>query len=108
MYSSASVPQARALEPVIVREDATSIMVAAREVRRGQVIGMDDITEMSIYGVGPSGAFRSPEALIGRVATLDLVPGQIFLAATVSSDPAAAGLAALVPEGYRALGVRIN
>lgn len=42
---------------------------------------------------------------MGKVAIVDIVPNQLVLSSLVSADPAAAGLAMLVPVGQRVLSV---
>lgn len=84
--------------------DRTAFLVVAKRVPAGEVIDADDLTETlaAIDGAAAMPASRRA-AVIGRVATVDLVPGSL-LAASHLSDRAAdastdAVIAARLDEG---------
>lgn len=70
-------------------DSSTSVVVAARDVYRGQVIASEDLTEARISGLGPSAAI-SGEALaatVGQTAATDLPAGMPVPPASVTTDP---------------------
>ena len=56
----------------------------------------------------PRGARTAIGDVVGKVATADIMPQQLLLDSTISADPAQAGLAALIPDGYRAISILTN
>lgn len=89
------------------RETAISILVAARDIPRGQTISAEDVTARRMAGPAPAGSFSDAGPLAGRVATDDIQTSQIVLDRNLSADPASAGIAALVPAGQRAFAIRV-
>jgi pilus assembly protein CpaB len=84
------------------------VMTAARFIARGQVIAREDVVTTSVAGSLPQGARTAIGDVVGKVATADILPQQLLLDSTMSADPAKAGLAALVPAGYRAISILTN
>jgi pilus assembly protein CpaB len=56
----------------------------------------------------PESAFSDPASLVGRVATTSLMKGEAILEPKLASTKAGSGLAALLPEGMRAVAVRVD
>lgn len=70
-------------------DSSTSVVVAARDVSRGQVIASEDLAEARVSGLGPSAAI-SGEALaatVGQTAATDLPAGMPVPPASVTTDP---------------------
>jgi pilus assembly protein CpaB len=84
------------------------VMTAARFIARGQVIAPEDVASISIAGVVPIGARMAIGDVVGKIATADIPAQQLLLDSVVSADPAKAGLAALVPPGFRAISILTN
>lgn len=84
------------------------VIVAARPLSRGAVIAAADLTNMGVVGALPSGMFSDITPIVGRTARLDLLPGQVIMAESLAADRAGAGLAALVPDGLRAVSIRVT
>lgn len=84
------------------------VLVAARPLARGTVLGAEDLTRIEVVGSLPAGMVSEPAQIIGKTARFDLLPGQAVVAAALAPDRAGAGLAALVPEGLRAVSVRVT
>lgn len=91
----------------LMGEAAVNVLVAARDVPRGQAITTGDVTFRRMAGPAPAGSFDAVAPVIGRVATDDIPASQIVFQNSLSADPAAAGIAALVPEGQRAFAIRV-
>lgn len=96
------------VQPAPVDMKVFGVMTAARFIARGQVIAREDVATTSIAGAVPSGARTAIGDVVGKVATADILPQQLLLDSMISADPAKAGLAALVPAGYRAISILTN
>src|SRR5690349_5339925 len=56
----------------------------------------------------PDGAFTSPEKLVGRVAVVNIAAREPITESRLAAEGTAAGLAAIIPEGYRAMTVKVD
>jgi pilus assembly protein CpaB len=56
----------------------------------------------------PAGAFGDPNELVGRGLVLPVAANEPFLPAKLSPIEAGAGLPPVIPEGFRAMSVRVN
>ncbi len=56
----------------------------------------------------PDGAFDSPEKLAGRVAVMNIAAREPITESRLAAEGTAAGLAAVIPEGYRAMTVKVD
>jgi pilus assembly protein CpaB len=56
----------------------------------------------------PDGAFDSPEKLVGRVAVVNVGAREPITESRLAAEGTAAGLAAIIPEGYRAMTVKVD
>lgn len=56
----------------------------------------------------PDGAFDSPEKLTGRVAVMNIAAREAITEARLAPEGTAAGLSAVIPEGYRAMTVKVD
>jgi pilus assembly protein CpaB len=56
----------------------------------------------------PDGAFDSPEKLAGRVAVMNIAAREPITEARLAPEGTSAGLAAVIPEGYRAMTVKVD
>jgi pilus assembly protein CpaB len=56
----------------------------------------------------PDGAFESPEKLLGRVAVTNIAVKEPVTETRLAPEGTAAGLSAIIPEGYRAMTVGVN
>src|SRR5262245_29033452 len=56
----------------------------------------------------PDGAFDSPEKLAGRVAVVHIGAREPITEARLAAEGTAAGLSAVIPEGYRAMTVKVD
>jgi pilus assembly protein CpaB len=56
----------------------------------------------------PDGAFDGPEKLVGRVAVVNIAPREPITEARLAPEGTAAGLSAVIPEGYRAMTVKVD
>jgi pilus assembly protein CpaB len=56
----------------------------------------------------PDGAFDSPEKLTGRVAVTNIAAREPITESRLAPEGTAAGLSAIIPEGYRAMTVKVD
>jgi pilus assembly protein CpaB len=56
----------------------------------------------------PDGAFDTPEKLAGRVAVVNIAAREPITEARLAPEGTAAGLSAVIPEGYRAMTVKVD
>src|SRR6266699_3905855 len=56
----------------------------------------------------PDGAFDTPEKLAGRVAVTNINPREPVTEARLAPEGTAGGLSAVIPEGYRAMTVKVD
>lgn len=56
----------------------------------------------------PDGAFDSPDKLTGRVAVTNIAPREPITEARLAPEGTAGGLSAVIPEGYRAMTVKVD
>jgi pilus assembly protein CpaB len=56
----------------------------------------------------PDGAFDSPDKLAGRVAVTNIAPREPITEARLAPEGTAGGLSAVIPEGYRAMTVKVD
>ena len=56
----------------------------------------------------PDGAFNSAEKLAGRVAVVNIAAREPITESRLAAEGTAAGLSAIIPEGYRAMTVKVD
>jgi pilus assembly protein CpaB len=56
----------------------------------------------------PDGAFESPDKLVGRVAVVNIGVREPVLEARLAPEGTSGGLSAIIPEGYRAMTVKVD
>lgn len=56
----------------------------------------------------PDGAFDTVEKLTGRVAVVNIAPREPITEARLAAEGTAGGLSAVIPEGYRAMTVKVD
>ena len=85
------------------------IAVAAVELQLGGRITPDSVRMVEWpSGSVPNGAFNDLAKLDGRVAITGIQPGEPILESRLAPDGTKGGLSAVVPEGKRAITVRVN
>ena len=56
----------------------------------------------------PDGAFQAVDKLVGRVAVVNIAPREPITEARLAPEGTAGGLSAVIPEGYRAMTVKVD
>ncbi len=92
-----------------VSVETQPVVVAAADLSLGAELKKEDLQVVSFpAGQAPEGAFAKPEDVIGRGVIVPLVKNEPILAAKLASKEAGAGLPPVIPEGMRAVSVRVN
>ena len=99
--------EARPEQPAGIQ--TTPVVVAAVNLDVGAALRAEDLrtVEWPANAV-PAGAFTKREELIGRGVIQPLAPSEPILPSKLASKDAGAGLPPIIPEGMRALSVRVN
>ena len=84
-------------------------MVAAADLSLGAELKKEDLT-VAPYPAGqvPEGVFATAQEIIGRGMIVPIVKNEPILAAKLASKEAGSGLPPVIPEGMRAVSVRVN
>ena len=86
-----------------------SIAVAKVAIPLGTKIIAEQITLVQFPQEStPDGAFDSIEKLAGRVAVVNIAPKEPVTEARLAPEGTAGGLSAIIPEGYRAMTVKVD
>jgi SAF domain len=67
--------------------DTTSVVAVTDGVARGETITREDLTTTRVSGVDGAVPADQLQELVGRTAVVDLLPGQVVVAAASSADP---------------------
>jgi len=86
-----------------------SVVVAAVDLQLGAELKMDDLTVAQFpAGKTPEGTFSKREEVVGRGVIMPMVKNEPVLKAKLASKEAGFGLPPVIPEGMRAVSVRVN
>ena len=85
------------------------VVVAAADLQLGSELKKEDLTVVNFpAGQAPEGAFAQPSDIVGRGLIAPLVKNEPLLPSKLASKEAGAGLPPVIPEGMRAVSVRVN
>jgi pilus assembly protein CpaB len=85
------------------------IVVAAADLQLGSELRNEDLRVINFpKGQAPDGAFASPAEILGRGVISAMVRGEPILPGKLASAEAGSGLPTVIPEGMRAVSVRVN
>ena|SRR5688572_14161245 len=85
------------------------VIVAAADLQIGSELKKEDVQVMQFpAGKAPSGSFSNPSEVVGRGLIVGVVTHEPILSAKLASKEAGAGLPPVIPEGMRAVSVRVN
>jgi pilus assembly protein CpaB len=97
-------------KPVVVsNQKFQPVVVAVNDLSMGSEIKLEDL-KVAKYpeGGAPEAAFARPEEIVGRGVVVNIVKNEPILAAKLAPKEAGAGLPPVIPEGMRAVSVRVN
>src|ERR1700677_5111578 len=90
-------------------EHLVRVVVAADDVQVGTKLDTHDVGFITIpQSAAPPGAFSDPVRVIGRGAVLPISKGDFILQSKLAALNAGAGLPSMIPQGMRAVSVRVN
>ena len=85
------------------------VVVAAADLQLGAELKKEDLQVVQFpAGKTPEGTFSKPEEIIGRGLIVPIVKNEPILKAKLASKEAGSGLPPVIPEGMRAVSVRVN
>jgi pilus assembly protein CpaB len=88
----------------------TRVVAAATDIKLGVVLNSADLTAVEISGALPKGAILEKDKgnVIGRGVLSDLYQGEPIIDARLAPVGSGGGLAATIPQGMRAVAVRVD
>jgi pilus assembly protein CpaB len=97
-------------QPVKVQNIPTQpVVVASTDLALGTELKADDLRIVNFpQGQAPEGAFTRTSDLVGRGLVVPIVKNEVVLPAKLASKEAGSGLPPVIPEGMRAVSVRVN
>jgi len=85
------------------------VVVASADLSLGIELKKEDLTVMNFpAGQAPQGSFARVTDVVGRGLITPIVKNEVILPAKLASKEAGAGLPPVIPEGMRAVSVRVN
>jgi pilus assembly protein CpaB len=90
-------------------KNLNSIMVAKVQINPGEKIIAEQLEAVQFpRGATPDGVFESPDKLVGRVAVVSIAPREPVTDFKLAPEGSAGGLSSMIPEGYRAMTVKVD
>lgn len=87
----------------------THIVIATQDIDIGTILTKENLTLAQWPKANvPKGAFEQVEGVEGRVAVTKLTAGEPLLKAELADVGSGAGLVALIPQGMRAMSIRVD
>jgi len=85
------------------------VVVANADLSLGAELKAEDV-KVALFpeGQAPEGAFVRPDEVVGRGVIVSIVKNEPILPAKLASKEAGSGLPPVIPEGMRAVSVRVN
>jgi len=85
------------------------VLVASKDIQVGAKLDESDIRLLSFPKTNiPPGAFTSKSQVVNRGVVLPIGVGEFILPSKLAAERAGAGLPSLIPQGMRAVSVRVN
>ncbi len=92
-----------------VNAPTRNVVVAAADLAVGTELRMDDLRTLPWPAASvPEGSFTVPAELVGRGVIVPIVRNEVVLPQKLASKEAGAGLPPAIPQGMRAVSVRVN
>src|ERR1700753_3912059 len=89
--------------------DMRKVVVAKVDVPLGSKLVAEQLTTAQVPGdATPDGAFDSTDKIVGRVVTVNIAAREPVTDFKLAPEGSAAGLSAVIPEGYRAMTVKVD
>jgi pilus assembly protein CpaB len=93
----------------VTQQKFQPVVVATNDLSMGAEIKIEDL-KVAKYpeGGAPESSFVNPQELVGRGIIVNIVKNEPILPAKLAPKEAGAGLPPVIPEGMRAVSVRVN
>ncbi len=86
-----------------------TVVVAKIGIPVGEKIVAEQLSQIQFpHGAVPDGAYESVDKLVGRVAVVNIGPREPVTDSKLAAIGTAGGLSAVIPEGYRAMTVKVD
>ena len=93
----------------VYAKSLNSVVVAKVDIPIGAKIIPEQLTIVQFPKESiPDGTFDKPEKLVGRVAVQNIMAREPITDSRLAAEGSAAGLSAVIPEGYRAMTVKVD
>jgi pilus assembly protein CpaB len=90
------------------RTATTQVVVASRNLSSGELIKEGDVKMAEFAGTPPLGTLVSVDKAINRGVVEPIFQGEAVVDSRLAAPGAGAGLASTIPQGMRAVAVRVN
>ena len=84
------------------------IALATKDLELGAILKDEDVRVEDWPGAVPAGATARPQDLVGRGVTTTIYAREPIIESRLAPKGAGGGLAAMIPQGMRAVAVRVN
>src|ERR1700749_814031 len=89
--------------------DMNAVVIAKGDIALGTKLEAGHLTAVQFpKDATPEGAFESAEKLVGRVVVVNVAPREPVTDFKLAPEGSAAGLSSVIPEGYRAMTVKVD
>jgi pilus assembly protein CpaB len=89
--------------------NGAQVVVAANDIDVGIKLAANDVKLITLPASAvPAGAFTAASKVLGRGAVLPMSKGEFILPGKLAAVNAGAGLPSMIPQGMRAVSVRVN
>jgi pilus assembly protein CpaB len=90
-------------------KNLNSVVVAKVDIQPGEKIIAEQLQSVQFpSGATPDGTFQSADKLVGRVAVVQIAAREPVTDYKLAPEGSAGGLSAVIPEGYRAMTVKVD
>ncbi len=90
-------------------EPGVNVVVAADDLQVGAKVGDNDVRVLRFpQSTVPPGAYGSKDKVLNRGVVLPIGKGEFILPSKLAAANAGAGLSSLIPQGMRAVTIRVN
>ncbi|HTY83868.1 MAG TPA: Flp pilus assembly protein CpaB [Silvibacterium sp.] len=86
----------------------TRVVAAAADIKIGSIIHPNDLSTIEIAGTLPKGVILKPQDAIGRGVISEIYAGEPVLDSRLAAPGSGGGLAATIPQGYRAAAIKVD
>ncbi|MCA1817070.1 MAG: Flp pilus assembly protein CpaB [Acidobacteria bacterium] len=90
-------------------KNLSNVVVAKIAINPGEKLIAEQLETVQFpRGATPDGVFESPDKLVGRVAVVAIAGREPITDFKLAPEGSAGGLSAMIPEGYRAMTVKVD